>query len=285
MPLIYAYKKRDNQKIVYVGQTINLSQRRYAHEKRDPFNSSLIEYHYPLSRGIRKYGIDAYECIILENNIPTELINEREQYWISYYNTYEDPEGYNQTPGGELKTKYIKFNEGLIDEAKKLIKEKMPFSKISERTGISIVMLSEINQGKRHFDEHETYPLNPMTSNRSLTDIQVKEIIDLLKKGEATFQQIGEKFNVSENVIQAINIGKNYHQNNISYPIKTQRVISGKRKTLKEDDLILLIKDIINTNIPFSKLSQKYGISTSTIYNINNGKTRKKENYEYPLRK
>ena len=38
----------------------------------DPFNKNTKEYNYPLSRGIRKYGIDEYELIILEENIPLE---------------------------------------------------------------------------------------------------------------------------------------------------------------------------------------------------------------------
>ena len=81
--IIYAYKKIDENKIVYVGQTVNLNNRDYRHKKIDPYDSTLKEYNYPLSRGIRKYGEDAYELIILENNLKREQLNEREKYWIS----------------------------------------------------------------------------------------------------------------------------------------------------------------------------------------------------------
>ena len=54
--LIYAYKKKDEDKIVYVGQTVNLQLRHYRHIKIDPYDETLREYNYPLSRGIRKYG-------------------------------------------------------------------------------------------------------------------------------------------------------------------------------------------------------------------------------------
>ena len=93
--VIYAYKKQDTQKIVYVGQTIDLYTRNKQHIDYDPFNANNKEYEYPLSRGIRKYGKEMYELIILEDNIPKELLNEREKYWIAFYNTYWD--GYNQT--------------------------------------------------------------------------------------------------------------------------------------------------------------------------------------------
>ena len=64
--VIYAYRKKSNDKIVYVGQTVNLEYRHKQHMKWDPFNINNLEYNYPLSRGVRKYGEDAYELIILE---------------------------------------------------------------------------------------------------------------------------------------------------------------------------------------------------------------------------
>lgn len=78
--LIYAYKKIDENKIVYVGQTVNLKLRDKRHREIDPFDPCLREYNYPLSRGIRKYGNDAYELIILEDNLSQEQLNEREKY-------------------------------------------------------------------------------------------------------------------------------------------------------------------------------------------------------------
>ena len=110
--VIYAYVKKENQKVVYVGQTKNLQYRHNQHIKWDPFNINNPEYQYPLSRGIRKYGQDAYELIILEDNLLEEQLNEREKYWIKFYNTYFN--GYNQTVGGSNPTKPI-FTDDLID--------------------------------------------------------------------------------------------------------------------------------------------------------------------------
>lgn len=48
---------------------------------------------------MRKYKttIDCFS--IIEDNITTQdLANEREIYWINYYNSYK--EGYNSAPGG-----------------------------------------------------------------------------------------------------------------------------------------------------------------------------------------
>lgn len=78
--VIYCYVKKDSQEVVYVGQTVNLHVRRLKHEKYDPFNPNCREYHYPLSRGIRKCGADYYECRVLERDIKSEDLDERERY-------------------------------------------------------------------------------------------------------------------------------------------------------------------------------------------------------------
>ena len=284
MYLIYAYVKKDINKVVYVGQTKDLKNRRYKHEHREPIYQNGKEYNYPLSRGFRKYGVNAYDLIILEDNLTREEIDEREIYWINYYNTYKDPAGYNQTPGGKRGKEYFKFNEETISLAKKLLKEQKPFKEISEITGISIVMLSEINSGTRHRDENEQYPLNYYTHGRKLSLETVDKIINLLLEGELTQQQIAIQLNVKENQVGRINQGTAYKRDNLKYPLRT-KVVSGKRKVLNNKELQQLIQDIMNTDISFEKLGIKYGISISTVYSINKGKSRKQENLEYPLRK
>ena len=284
MPLIYAYKKKTEQKIVYFGQTSNLKRRRYQHEITDPYHEKVKEYNFPLSRGIRKYGIEEYECLVLEDNIPESEIDDREKYWINYYDTYEDPLGYNLTPGGKSGSRYYKFEKSIINLAKSLIKEGRPFSEIKEIAGISIEHLSEINTGKRHFDENENYPLNIMTRGRKTTEEEVNNIYSLLKEGQLTIREISKKINVSESVVSSINTGQCFKRENEIYPLR-QKVHSKTRHVLKENELMKLINDLMNTIIPFSELSKKYNIGITTVHNINKGKTRKKDNFSYPLRK
>lgn len=49
---------------------------------------------------MNKYGIINFKIDIIESNIRLEDINDREQYWIKFYNTLA-PSGYNLTIGGE----------------------------------------------------------------------------------------------------------------------------------------------------------------------------------------
>lgn len=65
-------------------------------------NKNHKEYNYPIHAAIRKYGIDNFEFNILEDNLPDlQTMKQREIYWIKYFNTYEDRQHYNETPGGD----------------------------------------------------------------------------------------------------------------------------------------------------------------------------------------
>ena len=144
--IIYAYKKKDNNKIVYVGQTTDIISRHKQHIKYDPFNINNKEFDYPLSRGIRKYGEDMYELIILEDNLKKEQLNEREIYWIKFYNTYYN--GYNQSTGGSNPVKPI-FSEEKIDTVIEMLKdESYSYQDIINKTGVSMTHIYNINTGK-----------------------------------------------------------------------------------------------------------------------------------------
>lgn len=52
-----------------------------------------------------KYGIEAFEKVIIEDDIDSEeILNEREIYWINKYNATNPKIGYNRAPGGEGNT-------------------------------------------------------------------------------------------------------------------------------------------------------------------------------------
>lgn len=281
---IYKYIKIDNNEVVYVGRTNNLKRRRKEHEIYEPSQETRPHYNYPLSRGIRKYGVEAYRCKTIEEVDTYEESLKKEKYWIKYYDTFNDPSKYNYTPGGELSFSTVKFDEEVIEEVKALLELQNDYKTIRDRTGVSISHISEINTGKRRYDKNRIYPINELTCGRKITSEQLKEIIKLLQTTQITCEEIGKLYHVSGGAIQRINNGTNLHQKDIKYPIRA-RVIPHKNHVLKEEELNKLFNDIINTNISFSQLATKYNISVTTVYNINSGTTRKKEKYTYPLRK
>lgn len=98
---IYMYvNKINNHK--YIGYTNNFK-RRYNDHASASFNPKNKDYNNAIHRAIRKYGLNNFDFIILEelNNQSLEYIKDREFFWIKYYNTYENREHYNEKPGGD----------------------------------------------------------------------------------------------------------------------------------------------------------------------------------------
>lgn len=222
--VIYAYKKTDTQKIVYVGQSVDLETRHKQHIKYDPFNINAREYNYPLSRGIRKYGETAYELIILEDNILKEDLNDREKYWIKYYDTYWN--GYNQTIGGTFPTKPI-FTDDKINIVIEMLKdESFSYQDIVNKTGISMSHIYNINTGKRRKQNNIKYPIRPSnvkgTKGLRFSPQECELIHQEILNTNKTFKELGYQFNCSPETISDINRGKTkaYLLDNYKYPLR-----------------------------------------------------------------
>ena len=91
---IYLIENKINGK-KYIGQTTCSVKERFKQHLKD----SRKHLERPLYRAISKYGKENFEIQELEK-CSIEKLNEREQYWIQYYNTFYG-EGYNATLGGE----------------------------------------------------------------------------------------------------------------------------------------------------------------------------------------
>lgn len=94
---IYKIENLINGK-VYIGQSINVYTR-WTNHKNDSKNPNSKCYNRPFYKDLRKYGIKNFDWSILECCKPEEL-NEREIYWVKYYDSNNLEKGYNLTPGG-----------------------------------------------------------------------------------------------------------------------------------------------------------------------------------------
>lgn len=222
--VIYAYKKKSSNKIVYVGQTNNLDYRHKQHIKYDPYNPNNKEYNYPLSRGIRKYGENEYELIILEDNLLQSQLNEREIYWIKFYDTYFN--GYNQSTGGSNPVKPI-FDDKLIDLVIEMLKNyENSYQDICDKTGLSMTHIYNINTGNRRKRDNIQYPIRPSnvvgTRGLKFTKEQNIEIHELLLHTPLEMKEIAQKYNCRPETISRINKGatKSYRLENYTYPLR-----------------------------------------------------------------
>lgn len=96
MGVIYKIYNDINDKI-YVGQTIQPLIRRWQSHIKD---SKTKETH--LYRAMRLYGVEHFLIQPIEENIPNDQLNDREIYWIEYFDSYNN--GYNSTRGGDCGT-------------------------------------------------------------------------------------------------------------------------------------------------------------------------------------
>lgn len=82
----------------YIGLSKGIEKRFSEHKSKAIHSNKKDDLDKALYRAMRKYGIDNFSYEIIEE-CPEEKLKEREIYWISYYNTYENREDYNETPG------------------------------------------------------------------------------------------------------------------------------------------------------------------------------------------
>lgn len=138
MAYIYKITNNINQK-VYIGKTERDIKTRWEEHCSDARHLSDIS-NRPLYLAMRKYGIDAFNIEQIEE---TDFPEEREKYWIEYYDSFNN--GYNATIGGDGKP-YLNYN--LIISA---YQELQNITKVSEMLNIDKFHLSDILKAK-HID-------------------------------------------------------------------------------------------------------------------------------------
>jgi len=149
----------------YIGQAVCIGNRWKEHLKTISKKSSH-SYNYPLYKAIRKYGIENFEFKVLEN-CSIELLNIREAYWISYYNSYID--GYNQTLGGDSAAKIVKLSEqDLADIIVLLQTTDISFRQLAKQFNCTAAQIRAINTGESRFIENIIYPIRKKLFNNNL---------------------------------------------------------------------------------------------------------------------
>ena len=87
-------KNSENAK-VYVGQSVHIKQRVYEHRKSAKRGDKSHLYD-----AMRKYGVDAFACEVLEE-CPPEQLDEKEAIWMDFYECLNPDSGYNYMPAGQ----------------------------------------------------------------------------------------------------------------------------------------------------------------------------------------
>lgn len=284
MNYIYGFQNIINGKW-YVGQTSQQPSERKNQHIKSAYNPSDKDYKALFHQKIRQYGQNNFIFTILEEVENKEDLDNRERYWIAYYQSFiKDGNGYNLTRGGQKR----KDNENYIDlratfqtqeEIELVIQEianlDNTLTDIADKYQVSLSLICEINTGRKYKQDNQNYPIRPLKIK--IDEEMVDFIIDLLKQNWSN-TQIAELLKIDADVVYRINYGKAHKRKNEIYPI---------RKELSERELRAnKIKELLKEN----KLSNKQ-IATlvkcdpSVVSNINYGKAYFDSNLTYPLRK
>lgn len=130
--------------------------------------------------------------------------------------------------------------------------------------------------------------LGSNNSQAKLTEEQFKRIYQDLLDNVLSLQEIADKYEIHLSTVSRLNNGHSYFHSEINYPIRSTKpkvagIYSGNSKFSQED--IDHIYSLLTENIiSIDEIANLYKVSSSTIRNINNGKTYFNNKLNYPLR-
>lgn len=209
---IYKYTNKQNNK-VYIGRSTDITKRKWAHlNQPSPYSYFDQELH--------KLGEEAFTFEVIEECEPQEL-QEREKYWIKYYESYSSKEkGYNLTRGGEEykseENPWAKLTEKeVLEIIEKLKNTKLSIQEIARQYKVHYNTISDINRCNTWIWLHH-YKKNIRIESQGsvrrgelgtnkITEEKAKYIIALLEKDPCSLAQISRDENISLNILYDIN--------------------------------------------------------------------------------
>lgn len=235
--IIYKVTNNMNGKI-YIGLTTQTFLRRKREHIRKAIkcNSKLIFHN-----ALRKYGEDNFTWDIIDSAETQEELNEKEIYWIDFYNSNiyaKNSNGYNLTFGGGG-TSGLKLSE----ETKK--------------------KMSESRKGQKRDDEFKRR-MSKLHKGKVVSD-ETKQKLSEANKGKTLSEETKQKLGIA-------NKGKTLSE-------ETKQKISESRKgedcplaKLTEEN-VLQIKELIKEKTLLTNIAKKFNVSPKAISNIKTGRT------------
>lgn len=167
----YIYKITSPSGKIYIGQTINLKSRIKKHKRpKRAHNEKIVN-------SIRKYGWDQHDFQIIEELVSVDikkLLNEREMYWIDFYDSYKN--GLNCTKGGEGT-----IGHSHTTETKQKLSKSLMGKTLSDEAKSK---LSKISKG------------NQCNKGRKISD-ETKEKLRIIFKGKKRSEETRKKISIA----------------------------------------------------------------------------------------
>lgn len=250
---IYKIQNKINNK-VYIGKTINYQARWRDHITRERDTA--------IHQAISKYGSDNFDFSVIEF---TDNLSEREEYWISYYDSYHT--GYNCSLGldGGSPTQLLKIIDHYDEIKEKVLEDyNRSLDEIADEYGVSARMMRQFNQGdySRYVEDNSRYPLRDA---KRYSYIVIQDVQEMLIAGKSN-SSIIKKYGMGQGYVSAINQGHEQFDSTLSYPLR-----KGGRGSILTAAIIERIEKDIEQSIAFDAIAEKHGISRKTVLLINRG--------------
>ena len=179
------YKRTSPSGKYYIGKTVGLEKDRWKNHIKEALDERSDTYNTILCKAIRKYGGKNFTVEILEDNIPDNLLSEREKYYIEKYQSFyfEYPNiGYNLTRGGDGATLYS--DEQIFS----LWEEGLSINQICKIVGCTRVTVRKRLAGKGiSIEERKNRGIKNNSKTQTLFEKYKDIILELYNKG---YQQI-----------------------------------------------------------------------------------------------
>lgn len=228
---------------VYIGQSIDIERRHHEHNVKLNNNNHHNSY---LQNSWNKYGESKFSHEIIEKCDVSQL-NDREEYWISKYDSFNNNLGYNLTSGGGQGTKVSDITKKKLSDQRigKFTGEDNPFfgKTHSEELKERVRQMNIENCGDKHYfyGKHHSEETKAKTretigesrvgssnSNSKITEEIALNTIRLLLQGHPQLA-ISKHLGVSVYIVTDIKCGKRWKHltNGLVFPNAKYKVRKG----------------------------------------------------------
>ena len=241
----------------YIGRSKNIQERWNEHCRESSLPQTIWDRNARgeqtyFHKALRKYGKEAFSFEIIEQCLEEEL-NEREIYWIAYYDSTDPEKGYNTTKGGDgyrcgggENAPGSKITQEECNLIKQKLKERLTAAEIIKIVpNATIGIISSINNGNSWFDPNENYPISINNGHRKWSDEEAMQIKYEYANG-ANISELAKKYQVNVDTISNLINGKSY----INLPIIERKVEWKRKNTTKRplsEESVKLYREEVKT--------------------------------------
>lgn len=234
---IYIIKNYINDK-VYIGQTtMTVRERFMTHMKPSICKRTPTRKLY---NAINKYGRENFYYEILEENVPLEVLDEKEIFYIDQYDSYKN--GYNSTLGGDGRTINKLNNE---DKVLKMVEDGFTNKEIAKYFDVDKETIGRhlkkigISRRRKNINDRQNFDIEGFKKDY-IEGVEPKILKEKYDLSNTSIYRLAKKYNLNE--------------------------IRSEKKQKESKELSKNIYEDYKNGIKINELVKKYKLTDKAIY-------------------